>query len=174
MGWPVPGLSLPVFLRKVLRRNSRRWSIGVVRKQWVRARSEVPGGAEAFGTNPGDMGQRAIGPRVTGIMLAGRTPDAAGGLPRPRCRYRPPGGHHSFVASAWAEPKLISFAYDYEQATHRRVPPTEINHALVRPQCGRAASDSSTRRSLRLSPPVGWVDNPSKLERALGGLRLER
>jgi hypothetical protein len=78
-----------------------------------------------------------------------------------------------FVASAWAEPQLISFAYDYEQATHRRIPPTEINHALVRSECGRAASDSSTMRSLQLGPQVGWVDNPSKLERALGGLRLE-
>jgi hypothetical protein len=28
--------------------------------------------------------------------------------------------------------------------------------------------------SIRSDPQVGWVDNPSKLERALGGLRLER
>jgi amidase len=33
----------------------------------------------------------------------------------------------SFVGTGYSEPQLISYAYDYEQATHRRVPPTEIN-----------------------------------------------
>jgi amidase len=80
-----------------------------------------------------------------------------------------------FVASAWAEPKLISFAYDYEQATHRRVPPTEVNHALGKFACGRAASGSNVSRSRRASAHPGeWADTPSKLEKALGGLRLER
>ena len=68
---------------------------------------------------------------------------------------------------------MISFAYDYEQATHRRLPPTDVNYALLRPACGRAL-DSMTMHSLRLSPQVEWLDDPSKLERALGGLRLER
>jgi amidase len=32
----------------------------------------------------------------------------------------------TFIGGRWAEPKLIGFAYDYEQATHVRVPPTFI------------------------------------------------
>jgi amidase len=80
-----------------------------------------------------------------------------------------------FIASAWAEPKLISFAYDYEQATHRRVPPTEVNHALVKAACKGAASHSNMTRSRRAAASSSrWVETPSKLERALGGIRLER
>jgi amidase len=32
----------------------------------------------------------------------------------------------TFIGGRWAEPKLIGLAYDYEQATHVRVPPTFI------------------------------------------------
>jgi amidase len=32
----------------------------------------------------------------------------------------------TFIGGRWAEPKLIGFAYDYEQATHVRVPPQFI------------------------------------------------
>jgi amidase len=32
----------------------------------------------------------------------------------------------TFIGGRWAEPKLIGFAYDYEQATHVRVPPEFI------------------------------------------------
>ncbi len=32
----------------------------------------------------------------------------------------------TFIGGKWAEPKLIGFAYDYEQATHVRVPPQFI------------------------------------------------
>jgi amidase len=42
----------------------------------------------------------------------------------------------SFLADAFSEPRLISFAYDYEQATKLRVPPTAINDALVPKGCG--------------------------------------
>ncbi|MGH2729524.1 MAG: amidase family protein [Actinomycetota bacterium] len=42
----------------------------------------------------------------------------------------------SFLASAYDEPQLISYAYDYEQATHRRVPATEVNVELVAIACG--------------------------------------
>jgi amidase len=42
----------------------------------------------------------------------------------------------SFLASAYDEPQLISYAYDYEQATHRRIPPTEVNEELVAAACG--------------------------------------
>jgi amidase len=33
----------------------------------------------------------------------------------------------SFLGAAWSEPKLISLAYAYEQATHARTPPTYIS-----------------------------------------------
>jgi hypothetical protein len=32
----------------------------------------------------------------------------------------------SFIGGRWSEPQLIGFAYDFEQATHVRVPPTFI------------------------------------------------
>jgi amidase len=32
----------------------------------------------------------------------------------------------TFIGGRWAEPKLIGYAYDYEQATHNRVPPQFI------------------------------------------------
>ncbi|MDQ3879097.1 MAG: amidase family protein, partial [Actinomycetota bacterium] len=36
----------------------------------------------------------------------------------------------SFLGTAWSEPHLISYGYTYEQASHRRVPPTDINAQL--------------------------------------------
>ena len=33
----------------------------------------------------------------------------------------------AFLGTAWTEPQLLAFAYDYEQATLARVPPTEVN-----------------------------------------------
>lgn len=42
----------------------------------------------------------------------------------------------SFLADGFSEPRLISFAYDYEQATKLRVPPTEINALLAPKRCG--------------------------------------
>ena len=33
----------------------------------------------------------------------------------------------AFLGRAWSEPQLLGFAYDYEQATLHRVPPTEVN-----------------------------------------------
>ena len=42
----------------------------------------------------------------------------------------------SFLADAFSEPRLISYAYDYEQATKLRVPPTELNELLVPKGCG--------------------------------------
>jgi amidase len=42
-----------------------------------------------------------------------------------------------FMSTAWSEGMLIGFAYDYEQATLRRRPPTEVNAAqLQTPACG--------------------------------------
>jgi len=36
-----------------------------------------------------------------------------------------------FLGSAWSEPTLLSLAYDYERVSHRRMPPTEVNPALL-------------------------------------------
>lgn len=41
----------------------------------------------------------------------------------------------SFLADGYSEPRLISFAYDYEQATQLRIPPTEVNAILVPKRC---------------------------------------
>jgi len=38
----------------------------------------------------------------------------------------------SFIGTAWSEPKLIALAYAYEQAAHRRTPPTFQEHAPTR------------------------------------------
>ncbi len=42
----------------------------------------------------------------------------------------------AFLADGFSEPRLISFAYDYEQATKLRVPPTALNPALLPKGCG--------------------------------------
>ena len=43
----------------------------------------------------------------------------------------------AFLGAAWSEPQLLGFAYDYEQATLHRVPPTEINDGeLYTEACG--------------------------------------
>jgi amidase len=42
----------------------------------------------------------------------------------------------SFLASGFSEADLISFAFDYEQATKLRIPPTAVNKGLVPKGCG--------------------------------------
>jgi amidase len=34
----------------------------------------------------------------------------------------------SFIGGRWSEPEMIAFGFDYEQATHARVPPTFLAH----------------------------------------------
>jgi amidase len=41
----------------------------------------------------------------------------------------------SFLGSRFTEPRLISYAYDYEQASKRRIPPTSFNAALRKAGC---------------------------------------
>ena len=41
----------------------------------------------------------------------------------------------AFLGTAYAEPALLGYAYDYEQATHRRVPPTAANSDLFPIDC---------------------------------------
>jgi amidase len=45
-----------------------------------------------------------------------------------------PGGI-TFAGTAWSEARLLSYAYAFEQATHRREPPTEINPGLLDGVC---------------------------------------
>lgn len=42
----------------------------------------------------------------------------------------------SFLADGFSEPRLISFAYDYEHATKLRIPPTDLNEVLIPKRCG--------------------------------------
>ena len=48
----------------------------------------------------------------------------------------------SFVGGRWSEPELIGFAYDFEQATHVRVPPTFLAHETT---AGSAATQAARR-----------------------------
>ncbi len=43
----------------------------------------------------------------------------------------------SFLGTGYSEPTLIGFAYDYEQASKLRTPPTEANPGLVPARCGK-------------------------------------
>ncbi|MHB8605204.1 MAG: amidase family protein [Thermoplasmatota archaeon] len=45
----------------------------------------------------------------------------------------------SFFGPAWSEAKLLSYAYAYEQASHRRVPPTVVNPTLLTGVCPAGA-----------------------------------
>jgi amidase len=49
----------------------------------------------------------------------------------------------SFIGGRWSEPQLIGFAYDFEQATHVRVPPTFI------PSIGADATAAATAASVQ-------------------------
>ena len=58
-----------------------------------------------------------------------------------------------FLGQAWTEPALIGLAYSYEQATHRRIPATVADPALVQTKCASAVvPDSMTPFTL---PPLG-------------------
>ena len=50
-----------------------------------------------------------------------------------------------FLGGAWSEPRLIGLAYDYEQATHARVPATVHDPAITSGSC--AASTVATVRA---------------------------
>ncbi|HVF18693.1 MAG TPA: amidase family protein [Mycobacteriales bacterium] len=60
-----------------------------------------------------------------------------------------PAGYHndgttpqgvSFLGTAYTEPQLLSYAYSYEQASKRRVPPTALNTDLVPVSCKRSSA----------------------------------
>jgi amidase len=50
----------------------------------------------------------------------------------------------SFIGGRWSEPALIGFAYDFEQATHARVPPTFLAHETG----ATAAKANADRRAI--------------------------
>jgi amidase len=67
----------------------------------------------------------------------------------------------SFVGGRWSEPELIGFAYDFEQATHARVPPTFLAHETAGSSAAtKAAASHETngaavpRRTGHWMPPV--------------------
>ena len=52
----------------------------------------------------------------------------------------------TFIGGRWAEPELIGLAYDFEQATDVRVPPTFIPTIGDDPLGGSAAQQSATKK----------------------------
>ncbi len=58
----------------------------------------------------------------------------------------------SFIGGRWSEPALIGFAYDFEQATHVRVPPQFLasTSAAAPPKAASSPKAHSNRRSMPL------------------------
>ena len=52
----------------------------------------------------------------------------------------------TFIGGAWDEPELIGLAYDFEQATQVRVPPTFIPTIGDDPLGGSAARQPATKK----------------------------
>ena len=70
-----------------------------------------------------------------------------------------PAGHHgvlpigiTFIGGRWAEPDLIGLAYDFEQATEVRVPPTFIPTIGDDPLGGSAAQQTATQGKKASTP----------------------
>ncbi len=57
----------------------------------------------------------------------------------------------SFLGTAWSEPQLISYAYAYEQASKRRIPPTAAN-ADVRPTSCTSPRTAAPAAAARPAP----------------------
>ena len=69
----------------------------------------------------------------------------------------------TFMAGRWSEPQLLGYAYDFEQASHVRVPPTFLQHetasmvgsAQVHGQSGSQASQgASSHETKRVVVPA--------------------
>ncbi|MEO5952336.1 MAG: amidase family protein, partial [Chloroflexia bacterium] len=61
----------------------------------------------------------------------------------------------SFTGSRWSEPKLLGFAYDYEQATHVRVPPQLTAQGGVQP--GMPTTGANNERLLTVLFALGML-----------------
>ena len=58
----------------------------------------------------------------------------------------------TFIGGAWDEPELIGLAYDFEQATQVRVPPTFIPTIGDDPLGGSAARQPATKEPKSVAP----------------------
>ena len=72
-----------------------------------------------------------------------------------------PAGYHgvlpigiTFIGGQWAEPELIGLAYDFEQATQVRVPPTFIPTIGDDPLGGSAAQAPATKKGKKNAAPA--------------------
>ena len=92
---------------------------------------------------------------ISGLIVGSSSPSAIAGygsitVPAGYVGHLPIGV--SFIGGRWSEPQLIGFAYDFEQATHVRVPPTFIPSIGPDPVAAAAAasvqaqSDATTKR----------------------------
>ena len=54
----------------------------------------------------------------------------------------------SFIGGAWDEPQMIAFGYDFEQATHVRVPPTFVPTIGPNTTAGPAVASRADRAAL--------------------------
>jgi amidase len=59
----------------------------------------------------------------------------------------------SFIGGRWSEPELIGFAYDFEQATHARVPPQFLSSTSVASASQRSARGPASREDRRSAVP---------------------
>jgi len=50
----------------------------------------------------------------------------------------------SFIGGRWSEPQLIGLAYDFEQATHVRVPPQFLASVTLPAAAGQASAQAQT------------------------------
>jgi hypothetical protein len=55
-----------------------------------------------------------------------------------------------FLGQAYTEPRLLGYAYAYEQSSHARVPPTDVNPKLQAASCPASAASSKPRSAHRL------------------------
>jgi amidase len=60
----------------------------------------------------------------------------------------------TFLAGRWSEPQLLGYAYDFEQATHVRVPPQLI--PTIGPNTATAAPAAKVHGHVVPSRPMGW------------------
>ncbi|MHB8571906.1 MAG: amidase family protein [Candidatus Dormibacteria bacterium] len=76
------------------------------------------------------------------------------------------------LGQAWTEPTLIGYAYSYEQASHRRVPATVLDPALVCPPTAPSANGGVRAAPAGGSLPNTANDSPSPIATLLASALL--